>query len=52
MAKATVLGNYVYIDGGLITQFQDGVLKERKQNQGMQLRLFFQIPLKTDIQSV
>ncbi|KAK4462312.1 hypothetical protein QBC42DRAFT_176379, partial [Cladorrhinum samala] len=33
MAKATVLGNYVYIDGGLITQFQDGVLKERKQNQ-------------------
>lgn len=39
MAKATVLGKYVYIDGGLITQFEDGQLKGRGQNQGMYIRL-------------
>ncbi|KAK3988969.1 hypothetical protein QBC44DRAFT_242675, partial [Cladorrhinum sp. PSN332] len=33
MAKAAVLGNYLYIDGGLVTQLEDGELRGRGQNQ-------------------
>ncbi|KAK4159743.1 hypothetical protein QBC43DRAFT_271938 [Cladorrhinum sp. PSN259] len=33
MAKAAVLGDYVYIDGGLLTQLEDGALRGRGQNQ-------------------
>ncbi|KAK4223302.1 hypothetical protein QBC38DRAFT_334075, partial [Podospora fimiseda] len=33
MARAALLGKYVYIDGGLITQLEDGELRGRGQNQ-------------------
>jgi hypothetical protein len=33
-AKATVLGNYVYVDGGEISQLDGGVIRARTSNPG------------------
>ena len=39
-AKATVMGSYVYIDGGEISQLEDGEIRDRTTNQGEHLLSF------------